>query len=236
MSPWKAAQPGDPVSAIDTPALVLDLDAFERNLQRMAGALAGSKVRLRPHAKSHKCPEIARRQVALGAVGVCCQKVSEAAVFVAAGIQDVLVTNEVMGAAKIRHLLELARQARIGVLVDHPLQIQALAVAAQAQGAGLDVYIEVNVGANRCGVAPGDAAVPLARQIAASAPLRFAGLQCYHGAASAQSASSGRRHPQRRRRGATDREGHRSVRHRRGACDRRGHRQLHARARQRRVQ
>ncbi len=183
MSPWKAAQPGDPVSAIDTPALVLDLDAFERNLQRMAKALAGSTVRLRPHAKSHKCPEIARRQVALGAVGVCCQKVSEAAVFVAAGIQDVLVTNEVMGDAKIRHLLELARQARIGVLVDHPQQIQALALAAQAQSVKLDVYVEVNVGANRCGVAPGDAAAPLARQIAASAPLRFAGLQCYHGSA-----------------------------------------------------
>jgi D-serine deaminase-like pyridoxal phosphate-dependent protein len=183
MSPWKAAQPGIPVSMIDTPALVLDLDAFERNLQRMAGALAATKVRLRPHAKSHKCPEIARRQVALGAVGVCCQKVSEAAVFVAAGIQDVLVTNEVMGEAKIRHLLELARQARIGVLVDHPQQIQALALAAQAQSVNLDVYIEVNVGANRCGVAPGDAAAPLARQIAASAPLRFAGLQCYHGSA-----------------------------------------------------
>jgi D-serine deaminase-like pyridoxal phosphate-dependent protein len=183
MSPWKSAQPGDPVSAIDTPALVLDLDAFERNLQRMAKSLAGSKVRLRPHAKSHKCPEIAKRQVALGAVGVCCQKVSEAAVFVATGIPDVLVTNEVVGEAKIRHLFELARQARLGVLVDHPLQVQALATAAKAQAVHLDVYIEVNVGANRCGVAPGEAAAPLALQIAASAPLRFAGLQCYHGTA-----------------------------------------------------
>jgi D-serine deaminase-like pyridoxal phosphate-dependent protein len=183
MSPWKAAQPGDPVSAIDTPALVLDLPAFERNLQRMADALAGGKVRLRPHAKSHKCPEIARRQIALGAVGICCQKVGEAAVFVAAGIQDILITNEVMGESKIRHLLELAKQARIGVLVDHPQQVQALATAAKAQAASLDVYIEVNVGANRCGVEPGEAAVPLARQIAAGAPLRFAGLQCYHGTA-----------------------------------------------------
>ncbi len=183
MSPWKAAQPGDPVSAIDTPALVLDLDAFERNLARMADALAGSNVRLRPHAKSHKCPEIARRQVALGAVGVCCQKVSEAAVFVNAGIGDVLVTNEVMGESKIRHLLELARRARIGVLVDHPLQVRALAAAATARSVALDVYVEINVGANRCGVEPGEAAVPLARQIIAGAPLRFAGLQCYHGTA-----------------------------------------------------
>jgi D-serine deaminase-like pyridoxal phosphate-dependent protein len=138
---------------------------------------------LRPHAKSHKCPEIAKGQVALGAVGVCCQKVSEAAVFVAAGIADVLVTNEVVGDAKIRQLLELARHARVGVLVDHPAQVQALADAAKAQSVSLDVYAEVDVGAKRCGVEPGEAAVPLARQIVASAPLRFAGLQCYHGSA-----------------------------------------------------
>ncbi|MDF3836634.1 DSD1 family PLP-dependent enzyme [Cupriavidus basilensis] len=183
MSYWKAAQPGDPVVAIDTPALVLDLDAFERNLQRMADALRGRNVRLRAHAKSHKCPEIALRQVALGAVGICCQKVGEAAVFVEAGIGDILVTNQVMGDAKLRRLAPLARKARIGVLADHPQQVQALAAAAQAHAVTLDVYAEVNVGANRCGVAPGDEAVQLARQIAGSAGLRFAGLQCYHGPA-----------------------------------------------------
>lgn len=183
MSPWKAAQPGDPLHKVDTPALMLDLDAFERNLQRMANALRGRNVRLRAHAKSHKCPEIALRQVALGAVGICCQKVSEAAVFVEAGIKDVLVTNQVMGGAKLRHLASLARKARIGVLVDDALQVAALAAASEAHGVTLDVYVEVNVGANRCGVEPGDAAVELARQIDASAGLRFAGLQCYHGPA-----------------------------------------------------
>jgi D-serine deaminase-like pyridoxal phosphate-dependent protein len=183
MTPWKAARPGDSVTAIDTPALVLDLDAFERNLQRMAAAVAGSGVRLRPHAKSHKCPEIARRQIALGAVGICCQKVSEAAVFVESGIQDVLITNEVFGDAKVRHVVELAREARIGVLVDDVRQVQALSGAARAGDQPLDVYVEVNVGGNRCGVAPGAAAVQLARQVAASSPLRFAGLQCYHGGA-----------------------------------------------------
>jgi len=183
MSPWKAAQVGDPVSKVDTPALVLDLDAFERNLARMVEALRGRGMRLRPHAKSHKCPEIAKRQVALGAVGLCCQKVSEAAVFVDAGIQDILVTNQVMGDSKLQHLAALARRARMGVLVDHPQQVQALAEMAKAQGVALDVYIEVNVGANRCGVEPGEAAVQLARQITVSAPLRFAGLQCYHGPA-----------------------------------------------------
>ena len=183
MSPWKAARPGGALRDVDTPALVLDLDAFERNLRRMAEALGGRAVRLRPHAKSHKCPEIALRQVALGAVGVCCQKVSEAAVFVDAGIADVLVTNQVMGETKLRHLAQLARKARMGVLVDDELQVAPMAAAAQAHGVTLDVYVEVNVGANRCGVEPGDAAVRLARQIAASAGLRFAGLQCYHGPA-----------------------------------------------------
>ena len=183
MSPWKAAQPGDALADVDTPALLLDLDAFERNLQRMADALRGSPVRLRAHAKCHKCPPIAHRQIALGAVGICCQKVSEAAVFVDAGITDVLVTNQVVGATKLRHLAELARRARLGVLVDHALQVQALAEMARAQAVALDVYVEVDVGGRRCGVAPGDAAARLARQIADNPPLRFAGLHCYHGPA-----------------------------------------------------
>jgi D-serine deaminase-like pyridoxal phosphate-dependent protein len=183
MSPWKAAQPGDRLAAIDTPALVLDLDAFERNLERMAAALRGTNVRLRAHAKAHKCPEISLRQVALGSFGICCQKVSEAAVFVEAGIKDVLVTNEVMGEAKLRHLTALARSARMGVLVDHPQQVRALAAAARAHAVTLDVYVEVDVGANRCGVAPGEEAALLALQVAGSPPLRFAGLQCYQGAA-----------------------------------------------------
>lgn len=183
MSPWQAAQVGDSLSAVDTPALILDLDAFERNLARMSEALRASRMRLRPHAKSHKCPEIALRQIASGAVGVCCQKVSEAAVFVTAGVLDVLITNQVMGPAKVRHLLELARSARIGVLVDDASQVRALAEAARERNVSLDVYVEVDVGARRCGVAPGEAAVRLAQLIAASLPLRFAGLQCYHGAA-----------------------------------------------------
>ena len=183
MSPWKAARPGDPVTAIDTPALVLDLDAFERNLQRMTDAIKGYSVRLRPHAKSHKCPEIARRQIAQGAVGVCCQKVSEAAVFVEAGIADVLVTNQVVGAHKAQHLARLARHARIGVLVDDARQVHDIAQAAQAQGVSIDVYVEVDVGGRRCGVPPGPDVARLARLIANQPSLRFAGLQCYHGSA-----------------------------------------------------
>ena len=183
MSPWQAARLGDHLSTVDTPALLLDLEAFERNMALMIAQLRGRSVRLRPHAKSHKCPEIALRQVASGAVGICCQKIGEAAVFVQAGIRDILVTNELVGEPKLRHLAELARRSHMGVLVDHPLQVQALAAVAQAQAVPLDVYVEVDVGGHRCGVAPGEDAARLAVQIAASAPLRFAGLQCYQGPA-----------------------------------------------------
>lgn len=183
MNPWSAARAGTPFDDIDTPALVLDLDAFERNLARMTEAIKGSGLRLRPHAKSHKCPEIALRQIAAGAVGICCQKVSEAAVFVEAGVGNVLVTNQVVGTAKLNRLMGLASKARMGVLVDHVLQVEALAAAARAHDAALDVYVEVDVGAQRCGVAPGEDAARLAVLIAAHAPLRFAGLHCYHGAA-----------------------------------------------------
>ena len=183
MSPWSAAALGDPIANIETPALLLDLDAFERNLQRMVEALKGSGMRLRAHAKSHKCPEIALRQVAMGAVGICCQKVSEAAVFVDAGIQDVLLTNQIASLAKARRLANLAHQARIGVLVDHAQQVLWLQQAATDAGVNLDVYVEIDVGSARCGVAPGDQAVTLALQVDRAKPLRFAGLQCYQGAA-----------------------------------------------------
>lgn len=183
MMPWKAANVSDSIHEIDTPALVLDLYAFERNLARMQQALSGSKVRLRPHAKSHKCPEIAARQIAQGAVGICCQKVSEAACFVDYGIHDILVTNQVVGTTKLHHLMALSRRARMGVLVDHPEQVRALSAAANTYGANLDVYVEVDVGAGRCGVAPGEAAAVLAQAVHGAPGLNFAGLQCYHGAA-----------------------------------------------------
>jgi hypothetical protein len=111
---------GDALDGVDTPALIVELDAPERNVATMAAAVEGRGVRLRPHAKSHKCPDIARRQIAAGAVGICCQKVGEAEIFVKAGIRDVLITNEIVGAAKLARLAALARSASIGVLVDDP--------------------------------------------------------------------------------------------------------------------
>jgi D-serine deaminase-like pyridoxal phosphate-dependent protein len=177
------ARPGQPLAEVDTPALLLDLDAFEANLERLNDALAGRGVRVRAHAKTHKCAEIGKRQMAAGAVGVCCQKVSEAEAMVEGGIGDVLVSNEVIGAPKIERLAELARRARIGVCVDDASNVRDLAAAARRAGATLEVYVEIEVGMRRCGVAPGEPALALARAIAAAEGLRFAGLQAYHGRA-----------------------------------------------------
>ncbi len=168
---------------VDTPALVIDLDAFERNLGRMADFAARAGVRLRAHAKTHKSPDIAARQVALGAVGVCCQKVSEAEVMVAGGIADVLVSNEVAGAAKLDRLAALARLAKVGVCVDDAANVAELETAAAKAGTTLDVMVEIDVGARRCGVAPGAAAARLAELVAKAPHLEFAGLQAYHGSA-----------------------------------------------------
>lgn len=183
MSTRPPAQIGQHIDEIDTPALVIDMEAFERNLARLPESLAGLPVGVRTHAKTHKCPEIARRQMAAGAVGVCCQKVSEAEALVEGGIDDVLVSNEVVGAGKLARLARLARRARMGVCVDDRRQVEALSLAMQAEGASIDVYVEIDVGARRCGVPPGAAALALAQRVAAAPGLRFGGLQAYHGPA-----------------------------------------------------
>lgn len=170
------AAAGRRLDEVDTPALVLDLDAFEANLAALNRAI-GKRVRVRAHAKTHKCPEIAKRQIAAGAVGVCCQKVSEAEALVDGGVQDVLVSNEIVGARKIARLAALSKRARIGVCADNPENLKAL----KDSNAKLDVYVELEVGMNRCGIAPGEPAVALARQITGN--LRFAGLHAYHGRA-----------------------------------------------------
>ena len=177
------ARPGDSVETVDTPALLLELDAFERNLAHMATALGDSGIRLRPHAKSHKCPEIARRQILAGAVGVCAQKVSEAEAMVEGGVEDVLITNEVVGGQKIGRLARLAHSARVAVCADNSGNIRDLDQAAHDAGIVLDVLVEINVGMDRCGVEPGEPAVALASAIHDRRNLRFAGLQAYQGRA-----------------------------------------------------
>jgi len=177
------ARVGMALAEVDTPALLLDLDAFEYNLRKLNDSLHGMAVRVRPHAKSHKCLDIALRQIEAGAVGVCCQKVSEAQALVRGGVTDVLIANEVVGAPKLARLAELAREAQLGVCVDEPAMVDALAAAARQAGATLDAYVEVNVGANRCGVEPGAPAIAIAQAIARARGLRFAGIHAYHGGA-----------------------------------------------------
>jgi 3-hydroxy-D-aspartate aldolase len=174
---------GMPLADVDTPALILELDPFERNLRRLPESLGTRSIMVRPHAKSHKCPQIAMRQMALGAVGVCCQKVSEAEALVEGGVPDVLIANEVVGAFKLKRLAALAKQARVAVCADDAGNISAIDAAAREAGVTLDVLVEINVGANRCGVEPGEPALALAKQIAGSANLRFGGLQAYQGTA-----------------------------------------------------
>jgi D-serine deaminase-like pyridoxal phosphate-dependent protein len=174
---------GMAIEEVDTPALLVDLDAFEYNLTRMASAAADGHVQLRPHAKTHKCAEIARRQMALGAVGVCCQKVSEAEALVDGGITDILVSNEIVDAHKLARLVALARRATIAVCVDDAGTVETLNAAAATAAVELAVLVEIDVGGDRCGVDPGDPAVRLAEQIARVSNLRFRGLQAYQGRA-----------------------------------------------------
>jgi D-serine deaminase-like pyridoxal phosphate-dependent protein len=176
------AAAGDPLDAIETPALVVDLDAFEANLDAMAAAVTAAGLRLRPHAKSHKCPAIAHAQIARGAVGICCQKTDEALTFVAAGVRDVLLTNEVVDPRKLARLAAAAREAHVGLLFDDATAARTASAAAAAAGATLDAYVEIDVGAGRCGVLP-ERAGELAAILAALPCLRFAGLHCYHGGA-----------------------------------------------------
>lgn len=183
MTTLPPAEVGMALEDVDTPALLVELDAFERNLARMADAASAAGVALRPHSKTHKCAVIALRQIALGAVGVCVQKVSEAEALVRGGVRDATVTNEVVGAPKLARLAALAHEARIAVCADDAGNVADLDEAAAAASVTLDVLVEIDVGAGRCGVAPGEAALALSRRVAASPALRFAGLQAYQGRA-----------------------------------------------------
>ncbi|MFC1799257.1 DSD1 family PLP-dependent enzyme [Thermodesulfobacteriota bacterium] len=177
------AEIGTPLEEVDTPALLIELDAFERNLKKLPDSLDGSCIRIRPHAKTHKCPTIAKLQMDLGAIGVCCQKVGEAEAMVSGGIRDVFISNEIVGQSKLNRLISLAKQAKVSVCADDSIHVKAYGEAASDQGITLDVLIELNVGANRCGVNSIDSVLNLAQQICAIPSLRFAGLHAYHGSA-----------------------------------------------------
>jgi D-serine deaminase-like pyridoxal phosphate-dependent protein len=184
---------GQPVAAIDTPSLVVDLDAMQRNLSRMADFARKHDIRWRPHAKMHKSAAIARLQQQAGATGVCVQKTSEAEAMAAGGVLDIYISNEVVAPAKLARVADLAHQlaadaGQLAIAVDSAEGVRRLAQAMNERRRGgtaavIDVFVEIDVGQGRCGVRPGRAAAELAHEVRKYPALRFAGLQAYHGKA-----------------------------------------------------
>ena len=168
-------------SVLDTPALLVDLDQMERNIARIASRCRECGVDWRPHTKGNKIPAIAHKLVSAGAVGITCAKLGEAEVMAAAGIQDILVANQIVGDQKIARLVNLQRHASVMVAVDHPHHIGAISEAARDLGAKVRVLVEIDVGMQRCGVEPGKPALELAQQAEAAPGVIFAGIMGYEG-------------------------------------------------------
>jgi 3-hydroxy-D-aspartate aldolase len=178
------AVPGMDESEVQTPCLVLDLDALERNIRKMGDYARAHGMRHRVHGKMHKSVDVAKLQMELGgACGVCCQKVSEAEVFARGGITDVMVSNQVRDPAKIDRLARMPRLgARVLVCVDDAANVADLSAAAQKHGTEIEALVEIDCGAGRCGVTETADVVRIAKAIDAAPGLKFAGLQAYQGA------------------------------------------------------
>ena len=178
------ALPGMAEAEIQTPCLVLDLDALERNVKKMGDYAAAHGMRHRVHGKMHKSVDVYWLQEKLGgACGVCCQKVSEAEVFARAGVKDVLVSNQVRDPAKIDRLARMPNLgARTIVCVDDLANVADLSAAAVKHGTQIECLVEIDCGAGRCGVTTTPEVVALAKAIAAAPGLKFAGIQAYQGA------------------------------------------------------
>jgi D-serine deaminase-like pyridoxal phosphate-dependent protein len=182
----KSARPalavvGDGTDALPTPALVVDLDVFEANVQAMAGMLEGTGKTVRPHAKTHRTPALALRQLGGLAVGVTCSTVGEAEAMVAAGIDDVLVANEIVDARKLDRLAALGHEARVTVAADDPAPVVALSAAAVRAGTTIGVLVDVDILLHRCGVASIDEAIDVAATVERLPRLRLAGVMGYEG-------------------------------------------------------
>jgi D-serine deaminase-like pyridoxal phosphate-dependent protein len=170
-----------PLSAVMTPALVIDAVALEANIARMASAARSAGVALRPHAKTHKSPDIARRQQQAGAIGIACATILEAEALSGAGIGNLLITSPVVGRDKTARLARLHRQSPVMTAVDHPRQVEEIVEALTAGDAPMHILVDVDVGQARTGVVGVEDGVALARRIRAEPRLRFSGLQAYAG-------------------------------------------------------
>jgi D-serine deaminase-like pyridoxal phosphate-dependent protein len=167
-------------TGLSTPALLLDLEAMERNLGRMSTFCREAGIGLRPHYKNHKSVAIAKRQIAAGAIGITCATIREAQVLVRSGIDHILIANEIAGITKIDQFAELAKQAEVIIAVDHIDTVRALAGASVRHSVPLNVLVDVDIRLQRCGVSPGDEVLQLTRQVVACG-LRFRGLMGYEG-------------------------------------------------------
>lgn len=168
------------IDQLDTPALVLNVDALDRNLERMAKDCRAAGIALRPHVKTHKSPWVAGRQVALGAVGVCAAKLGEARVMAEGGVRNILVTTE-LTPPKVEAALRLMRMADVTFVADDVEVVREIGRQAVREGVTVPLLVDVNVGQNRCGTEPGEAALELARACSETKGVRFAGLQGYEG-------------------------------------------------------
>jgi D-serine deaminase-like pyridoxal phosphate-dependent protein len=166
---------------VETPALVVDLDALEANISTMRRGIIGRGKQWRPHAKGHKSPVIAQRQLAAGAIGVTVAKTSEAEVFAEAGVRDILIANCVVGESKMQRVARLCRIAAPIVCCDHFVQAEALSRSCASAGVCCRVLIDVNLGLNRTGVRPGSDARDLARAISRLDGVELAGVMGYEG-------------------------------------------------------
>jgi D-serine deaminase-like pyridoxal phosphate-dependent protein len=173
--------PGTPVEELDTPALIIDLDVAEANINTLQANADRMGTTVRPHVKTHKSPYWALKQIEAGAVGVCAAKVGEAEAMVEGGVKDILIANEIVGDDKIARLMSVAARAKMRVAVDHPDNVAALSRAATSRGVEIGVLVDLNVRLNRCGVEPGKPAADLARQVSDSPGLRFDGVMGYEG-------------------------------------------------------
>ena len=165
---------------IKTPALLVDLDAMESNLRGMADFFRERRCKLRPHFKNHKVPLLAWKQIRAGAIGMTCATLREAEILVEHGIGSILIANEIAGQEKPERLAELSRHASVMVAVDNCHSVRDLATAQRNRNAQIEVLVDVNIGLNRCGVAPGQAALDLARY-AADQGLAVRGIMGYDG-------------------------------------------------------
>jgi D-serine deaminase-like pyridoxal phosphate-dependent protein len=180
-SSYLVPEPGTEKSHLPTPALLIDSTTLEDNLSGMARFFEGKPAQLRPHFKTHKCPVLARKQIEAGAIGLTCAKLGEAEVLVEAGIDDILIANEIVDPVKITRLAELARQARLIVAVDQYDNLRQISEAALRGGSLVNIVIEVDVGLHRCGVQPGNPALALAQQAVKLDGIHFAGVLGYEG-------------------------------------------------------